>query len=150
MIKVSAPPRGKPIPRSIALPRIDVSHAESPPLPPPHHKGVHARLRRAMGEGNGEICPPCNVSCNAATHADDGAANANQASEADRAAGGSPPPCGEGLGVGVVAHGTLDHFKHTIDIAKHVVVPESQYAVAVRLESLSVVRSASATVVDAC
>jgi hypothetical protein len=39
--------------------------------------------------------------------------------------------------VGVVAHGTLDHFKHTIDIAKHVVVPESQYAVAVRLESLS-------------
>ena len=43
--------------------------------------------------------------------------------------------------MGVVAHGTLNHFKHAVDVAKHIVVPESQNAVAVcfqRLRSLSI------------
>jgi hypothetical protein len=38
--------------------------------------------------------------------------------------------------VGVVAQGTLNNFKHAIDIAKHVIVPEAEHAVAVRFQRL--------------
>ena len=36
--------------------------------------------------------------------------------------------------MGVVAHGTLNLLKHAFDIPKHVVVPEAQNAITVRLQ----------------
>jgi hypothetical protein len=47
----------------------------------------------------------------------------------------SPPPCGEGLGVGVHADCSVNVLQHTLDILQHVIVPVAQHSIAIRFEN---------------
>src|SRR5580704_16834890 len=47
----------------------------------------------------------------------------------------SPPPCGEGLGVGVHADCSVNVLQHTLDIRQHVIVRVAQHSIAIRFEN---------------